>query len=132
MNQNDFQVGDKVHCLLFGEGTVTGFRKNSEFPVIVQFNGKEDNYSKDGILLQGGKRTLYFEPVVAPKSAFVRPKKVLHKAGAILRFQSTHTEYIRELAEDFFEGDKIYAVKSEYRGFEQCHMHAQVLEVIRE
>lgn len=57
---NEFKVGDKVECLVYGKGEVVDIRKSyPEYPVGVKFeSGRTDNYTKDGRLRAGYNVTL--------------------------------------------------------------------------
>lgn len=57
---NEFKVGDKVECLVYGKGEVVELRKAfPEYPVGVKFeSGRTDNYTKDGRLHAGYNITL--------------------------------------------------------------------------
>mgnify|MGYP003440070020 FL=1 len=46
---NEFKVGDKVECLLFGKGSIDAIENNSAYPVSVRFGpSKIQWYTKDG------------------------------------------------------------------------------------
>ena len=57
-----FNVGDKVTCLMFGEGVVREVKPCSvKYPVIVDFGGCQTNvsYTTDGKFHVDGRQTLY-------------------------------------------------------------------------
>lgn len=130
-DQNQFKVGDTVYCFLYGEGKVITLHGDSTY-LEVQFKNATGTYTIDGRLTKERPRTLFFTPIEIPESALIRPKKVLYKAGAILKFKTGHTEYIRELAQDFIEGDKVYTVKSEFIKSPSFDIDVKEIEVIRE
>ena len=43
-----FQVGQKVWDILRGEGVVTYIEEDAEYPVVVEFDGEEKDYTMDG------------------------------------------------------------------------------------
>lgn len=75
---DEFQVGDRVWCLLNGEGQVISNKDNrwSNFKVEVQFKHTEEGetwcYTEDGKMNEGQNRTLFFsEPKV--EASVTRP-----------------------------------------------------------
>lgn len=59
----DFYVGQKVWCVLFGEGVVAEIT-HGLYPVNVRFeNGEVESYTSKGHLLHRGNRTLFHRPV---------------------------------------------------------------------
>ena len=63
---DQFKVGDKVWCLMFGEGRVEEILNTGPYPIRVKFEDSEETYTTDGKLFHSGKnRTLFFsEPKV--------------------------------------------------------------------
>jgi catechol 2,3-dioxygenase-like lactoylglutathione lyase family enzyme len=55
------KVGDKVYCLMYGEGVViTIFEPDNIYPVYVRFNDNANiSYSKDGRNFVGANQTLF-------------------------------------------------------------------------
>ena len=47
-----FQVGQKVWDILRGEGVVTYIEEDAEYPVVVEFDGEEKDYTMDGKYLK--------------------------------------------------------------------------------
>ena len=43
-----FQVGQKVWDVVRGEGVVTYIEEDAEYPVVVEFDGEEEDYTADG------------------------------------------------------------------------------------
>src|SRR5574344_1305562 len=43
-----FRVGQKVWDIVRGEGVVTYIEEDAEYPVVVEFNGEEEDYTIDG------------------------------------------------------------------------------------
>ena len=73
---DEFRVGDRVWCLIYGKGEVSGLMGNPEgyaYPVEVCFeNGDGNWYTLDGKLDEVGNRTLFFsEPKV--EASVTRP-----------------------------------------------------------
>lgn len=64
-----FEVGQKVWCLVFGEGYISAVVTDDPYPVRARFkNGEDDSYTTDGKLFIKGKRSLYFsEPVITAR-----------------------------------------------------------------
>jgi hypothetical protein len=59
-NEYDFQVGDKVTCLSWGEGTIILFTECAKYPIEVEFkNGHIEIYTFDGRQDKSGSRTLF-------------------------------------------------------------------------
>lgn len=71
-----FKVGDKVWSVNNGWGTVTEMRDyNAMCPVVVKYYCSEcTNYTKDGKLYKDINRSLFFEEILIPETALVRPK----------------------------------------------------------
>lgn len=63
---DQFKVSDKVWCLMFGEGVVVSVADDGrDYPVMVRVGCQSHTYSQSGVLLDGGKRSLFFsEPKV--------------------------------------------------------------------
>ena len=61
-----FKVGDKVWCLVFGEGLVVATQTQAAYPIRVKFGSYVEGYTTDGKLFEAAKnRTLYFsEPKI--------------------------------------------------------------------
>lgn len=72
---DEFQVGDVVWCLVYGEGEVTSVddKTDTDFPILVLFkNGKEISYKVNGEFFYTAKRTLFFsEPKI--EASVTRP-----------------------------------------------------------
>jgi hypothetical protein len=63
MKETVFKVGDKVYCVLYGWGKVTGISSEISFPITVEFNGEGDEeryYSRDGKYNFNSSPTLSF------------------------------------------------------------------------
>lgn len=63
MTADEFKVGDKVWCLLYGEGEVVGIDPvhNSTYPVLVYtISGEGVYYTQQGKLYEYANRTLFF------------------------------------------------------------------------
>ena len=59
----EFHVGQRVWCVIFGEGVVAEIICGV-YPVKVRFkNGEEDIYTGEGHVLSRGNRTLFHHPV---------------------------------------------------------------------
>lgn len=63
---DQFKVGDKVWCLVFGEGQVVAIHTECTYPVRVKFGTQVEGYTANGKLFITAKnRTLFFsEPKV--------------------------------------------------------------------
>lgn len=70
---DQFKVGDKVWCSVFGEGLVVATRTQDAYPVRVKFGSYVEGYTTDGKLFTSAKnRTLFFsEPKI--EAATERP-----------------------------------------------------------
>ena len=56
-----FKVGQKVWCLLYGEGRVDEVtRCKTTFPVSVEFHNHRGHYTSDGRITVSGNRVLFF------------------------------------------------------------------------
>ena len=59
----EFDEGQRVWCVIFGEGVVTEM-PCSEYPVRVRFlSGEEEFYTSGGHLFSNGNRALFHHPV---------------------------------------------------------------------
>ena len=41
-NKSDFKIGDKVYCLIFGEGEIVDIADDEEYPLVINFNKFEE------------------------------------------------------------------------------------------
>ena len=66
MTADEFKVGDKVYCAVFGEGKVDAIGAGYEsYPLHVKFPSDTQDYTHDGRLSTYANRTLFFsEPKV--------------------------------------------------------------------
>lgn len=93
---DEFQVGDIVWCLVYGEGEVTSVddKTDTDFPILVLFkNGKEISYKVNGEFFYTAKRTLFFsEPKV--EASVTRPfvPTLVGKRVAVQYYDKTWTE----------------------------------------
>ena len=65
---DEFEVGDKVWCVVFGEGAVTEVDSDDDYALCVYFGAVDgyEYYTKDGRLKQVGNRCLFFsKPTVS-------------------------------------------------------------------
>ena len=59
-----FKVGQKVWCVMFGEGEVANINtSNDSYPVVVIFRGKVEDYTSDGKYRVDAAQTLFPYPV---------------------------------------------------------------------
>jgi hypothetical protein len=59
-----FKAGQKVWCVMFGEGVVTNIStSNACYPVVVSFGGKVEDYTSDGKYRTDAAQTLFPCPV---------------------------------------------------------------------
>ena len=84
-----FKVGQKVWCVVQGEGEITDVEMDSTsvYPVSVKFsNGKTDYYTKDGRMFKDSMfRALYFSPPII--SAATEPPFVPTLVGKMVAIQ---------------------------------------------
>lgn len=61
-----FKVGQKVWCVLCGEGKVKYIDHTSDYPIKVEFLGKnEESYTTEGLMfMTSSNRALYFSPPI--------------------------------------------------------------------
>lgn len=73
------KVGDKVYCLIHGEGKIISILHNIPFPIEVHFNGRGvSNYTLDGkINITDNTPRLYWSKpeIIAPE----RPRRLIDK-----------------------------------------------------
>ena len=77
MRKDEFKAGDSVWCMIYGKGIVYTVSDNEEYPVVVTFGegiGIERTYTTDGRCHINLNRTLFFEEVKIPASAYIKPK----------------------------------------------------------
>ena len=68
-----FKVGQKVWCVIFGEGVVRNIlASDTRFPLVVEFNGKWECYTLDGKYLLNTAQTLFPRPTEIVKKV-VKP-----------------------------------------------------------
>lgn len=71
MKRTEFKVGDKVWSMRFGWGKVNRILRGSTYPVFVFFSDNtEVSYTADGRVVSNSNRTLFFEEIQIPKSAY--------------------------------------------------------------
>lgn len=58
-----FEIGQKVWCVIFGEGVVRNFASGTRFPLVVEFNGKLEYYTLDGKYVLNSAQALFPHPV---------------------------------------------------------------------
>ena len=77
MKADEFKVGDKVYCVIFGKGTIKSI-DIGDYPVCVEFFLGNSMciiaYTQSGKFDIKGLRTLFFEEIKIPESAYKRPK----------------------------------------------------------
>ena len=61
-NKEIFKVGDIVYHYKHGKGEVIEVLSRGKYPIIVQFNGYEDDFTKDGRKLENHPPTLSLTP----------------------------------------------------------------------
>lgn len=77
MKKDEFKAGDSVWCMIYGKGVVSTISDDKEYPVVVTFGegiGIERSYTTDGRCHINLNRTLFFEEVKIPASAYIKPK----------------------------------------------------------
>jgi hypothetical protein len=67
MRIDDFKVGDRVWCLVYGWGKITQIDYSEDYPITVKFdNFSVTYYTVDGKLSDSTKnRSLFFEEITA-------------------------------------------------------------------
>ena len=77
MKKDEFKVGDTVYCVIFGKGKIIDIGIGT-YPLSVEFFYGNSNftrgYTQDGKYADSGFRTLFFEEIKIPESAYKRPK----------------------------------------------------------
>ena len=77
MKKDEFKVGDTVYCVIFGKGKIIDKTYNiyNVYPLKVEFeNGIKYTYTQDGKSIATSNRTLFFEEIPIPESAYIRPR----------------------------------------------------------
>src|SRR5574344_855888 len=77
MKKDEIKVGDTVYCVIFGKGTVKSI-DIGDYPVFVEFFLGNSMciiaYTQDGKFDTSGLRTLFFEEIPIPESAYKIPR----------------------------------------------------------
>ena len=84
MKIDEFKVGDTVYCVIFGKGIVKSI-DFGDYPVYVEFfignSTFKISYTQDGKYDANGLRTLFFEEIKIPESAYKRPRWRAREGG---------------------------------------------------
>lgn len=76
MKKDEFKVGDEVYCFFNKKGKCIKIEYDRRtYPVIIRFEtGKVLSYTPSGKCEINGVRTLFFEEIKIPESAYKRPR----------------------------------------------------------
>ena len=76
MKADEFKVGDEVYCFFNKKGKCIRIEYDRRtYPVIIRFEtGKVLSYTSSGKCEINGVRTLFFEEIIIPESAYKRPR----------------------------------------------------------
>ena len=118
---DEFKVGDKVYCAMYGEGAVKNIIKDDEVGVRFIGNNCYVYYTQAGVRISGSNRTLFFsEPKVegSVKRPFV--SKLVGKKVVV------NTEY------DLCVIGVVEIENSEYLTINDCHYAKEELKALYE
>ena len=109
---NHFNIGDKVHCLLYGEGQIVDILKNSDYPIEVEIKADKSvrTYSAEGQYANNTNKVLYH--------INEKPKVVVKTSNAIQAMQ--WLEEGKKIISDSFHEGRVYFFKNEENHI-MCH-----------
>ena len=121
MKADEFKVGDEVHCIFYGKGECIKIEEDDRiFPVTIKFEtGRILSYTKDGRYLIDGIRTLFFEEIKIPESAYKRPKWRA-KEGEFYFLVDTTGDILKILDSRNFYDDKKFKIGNYFKTEEEA------------
>lgn len=133
MKKDEFKVGDTVYCMIHGEGIVeTIDNVLYDFPIKVRF--KKDmilrSYTKDCKKREDSNRTLFFEEIQIPESAYVRPKWRAEKGNKYFLINSIGDIY--NTVDNYYEIDDLHFKKGNYFQTEEEAKESKFYKVFHE
>ena len=121
MNRDEFKINDEVWDIFYGFGIVVNVVKGKPYSVVVKFKDGDyvNSYTKEGECCSNRKRTLFFEEIIIPESAYKRPRWRA-KSGDIYCHISG-TGLIMHIAEfDNFDNNAHYKVGNYFKTEEEA------------
>lgn len=131
MKKDEFKVGDTVYCTMYGEGFIEHIDENGDYPVSVAFkNGAIKSYTKHGRFYAEVNRTLFFEEIPIPESAYVRPKWRAEKGGKYFLINSTGDIY--NTTDNYYEINGLHFKTGNYFKSEEVAKQSKFYKVFHE
>ena len=107
------QVGDKVFCLMYGEGTIeTIYSKTTPYPIKVKFNkNATGTYSIEGKTLYPANQTLFYESTVITIYPGQEPiREYIPQAGDVVNLPKKEVGIVQNVFEHPINGKTTLAL----------------------
>ena len=131
MKKDEFKAGDTVYCTMYGKGVVERIDENGDYPVLVTFkNGVTKSYTKDGRFYAEVNRTLFFEEIKIPESAYVRPKWRAEKGCKYFLINSIGDIY--NTMDNYYEIDDLHFETGNYFKTEEEAKQSKFYKIFHE
>lgn len=106
MKKDEFKIGDVVYCMIHGKGVIESTDENvvstdesgGDYPIVVMFDkvGRK-SYTRNGEYCGWFNRTLFFEEIPIPESAYIKPRWRARFQEAYYYITDTgHIQYYRD------------------------------------
>lgn len=131
MKKDKFEVENTVYCVMFGKGVVDNIDEEEYYPVTVTFeNGREESYTSNGEYYANSNRTLFFEEIPIPESAYVKPKWRAEKGNKYFLINSIGDIY--NTIDNYYEVDDLHFEKGNYFQTEEEGKESKFYKVFHE
>ena len=114
MKADEFKVGDEVYCFFNKKGKCIRIEYDRRtYPVIIRFEtGKVLSYTSSGKCEINGVRTLFFEEIIIPESAYKRPRWRAESGGEYFLVGSSGDIY--STRDNYYEIDDLHFKTKNY------------------
>ena len=114
MNRDEIKVEDTVYCVLYGKGKcIKIYDDERDYSVDVKFEtGIVLSYTASGKYEADGIRTLFFEEIIIPESAYKRPRWRAESGGEYFLVSSSGDIY--STRDNYYEIDDLHFKTKNY------------------